>query len=253
MQRLASLDAFRGFVILAMIWVNYIAGMPGIPYWLEHSGPRADGVTLPDLVFPGFLFIVGVAIPLALRRAAADGMSARLFGKLLWRSASLMLAGVMLLNADRYDASAAALPRAWYYLLFYIAMILLWRQDDARRWPKWLGGALMLALVLAFRPVLETGWWGILGMIGWGYLACSIAFVLAGGRSAPLAGVFAAMLTLYLGGMAGALDWLPPSLRSFLTSSPPSAFGRRLRGKEGDSFCAIAGTLPVEGAKVGSC
>jgi heparan-alpha-glucosaminide N-acetyltransferase len=216
MQRLASLDAFRGFVILAMIWVNCIAGMPGIPYWLEHSGPRADGVTLPDLVFPGFLFIVGVAIPLALRRAAADGMSARLFGKLLWRSASLMLAGVMLLNADRYDASAAALPRAWYYLLFYIAMILLWRQDDARRWPKWLGGALMLALVLAFRPVLETGWWGILGMIGWGYLACSVAFVLAGGGSAPLAGVFAAMLALYLGGMAGALDWLPPSLRSFV-------------------------------------
>ncbi len=216
MQRLVSLDAFRGFVILAMIWVNYIAGMPGIPYWLEHSGPRADGVTLPDLVFPAFLFIVGVAIPLALRRAAADGISVRLFGKLLWRSASLMLAGVMLLNAGNYDAASAALPRAWYYLLFYIAMILLWRQDDARRWPKWLGGALMLALVLAFRPALETSWWGILGMIGWGYLACSVAFVLAGGGSAPLAGVFAAMLALYLGGMAGALDWLPASLRAFV-------------------------------------
>jgi hypothetical protein len=157
-----------------------------------------------------------VAIPLALRRAAAEGMSARLFGKLLWRSASLMLAGVMLLNAGNYDATAAILPRAWYYLLFYIAMILLWRQDDARRWPKWLGGALMLTLVLLFRPALETSWWGILGMIGWGYLACSVAFVLAGGGSAPLAGVFAAMLALYLGGMAGALDWLPAPVRDFV-------------------------------------
>ena len=218
MQRLVSLDAFRGLVILAMTWVNYIAGMPGIPYWLEHSSAQADGITLPDLVFPAFLFIVGVAIPLALRRAAAEGVSAALLGKLLWRSASLMLAGVMLLNAGSYDEANAALPRAWFYLLFYVAMVLLWRHDPQaqRRWPKWLGGVLMLLLVLAFRPVLETSWWGILGMIGWGYLACSLAFVLAAGGSAPLAGVFAAMLALYLGGMAGALDWLPAQLRAFV-------------------------------------
>ncbi len=70
-ERLISLDAFRGFVILSMIWVNYLAGMPGIPYWLEHTSAHADGITLPDLVFPGFLFIVGIAIPLALHRAHA--------------------------------------------------------------------------------------------------------------------------------------------------------------------------------------
>ncbi|WP_374583747.1 DUF5009 domain-containing protein [Pseudoduganella sp.] len=218
MQRLASLDAFRGFIILAMIWVNYIAGMRGSPPWLQHTGPEADGISVPDLVFPGFLFIVGVAIPLALRRAAASGLDARLFGKLLWRSASLMLAGVVLLNAERYDAAAALLPRSWYYLLFYGAMILLWRQDGgaAQRWPKWLGGALMAVLVLAFPGGLQHGWWGILGMIGWAYLACSLAFVLAGGGSAPLAGVFAAMLALYLGGTAGALDWLPVPVREFV-------------------------------------
>lgn len=221
MQRLASLDAFRGFIILAMIWVNYIAGMPGTSPWLQHTGPQADGISVPDLVFPGFLFIVGVAIPLALRHAAAHGLDARLFGKLLWRSASLMLAGVVLLNAERYDAASALLPRSWYYLLFYLAMILLWRQDGAdahaRRWPKWLGGALMAGLVLAFPGGLQHGWWGILGMIGWAYLACSVAFVLAGGGSAALAGVFAAMLALYLGGTAGALDWLPAGVREFVS------------------------------------
>lgn len=225
MQRLVSLDAFRGFVILAMIWVNYIAGMPGIPHWLEHAGPRADGITLPDLVFPGFLFIVGVAIPLSLRRAAAEGMSARLLGRLLWRSASLMLAGVMLANAYRYDPVAGPLPHAWFYLLFYIAMILLWRRSEGRRWTAWLGGALMLLLVLTFRGTLndeftstwlQHSWWGILGMIGWGYLACSLAFVLTGGGSAPLAAVFLAMLALYMGGSAGALDWLPASVRGFV-------------------------------------
>lgn len=225
MQRLTSLDAFRGFVILAMIWVNYIAGMPGISPWLEHTGPQADGVTLPDLVFPAFLFIVGVAIPLALRRAAAQGLSAALLGRLLWRSASLMLAGVVLANAYRYDPATGPLPHAWFFLLFYLAMILLWRQGAQARWPAWVGGALMALLLLTFRgkvnaefdsPWLQHSWWGILGMIGWAYLACSLAFVVTGGASAALAGIFAAMLALYMGGTAGALDWLPASLREFV-------------------------------------
>ena len=126
-ERLISLDAFRGCVIIAMIWVNYLAGMPGIPWWLEHAGPRADGITLPDLVFPGFLFMVGMAIPLAMQRHCGH-VTPALLGRLLWRSASLMLAGVVLANAYRYDAQAALLPRAPYFLLFYVAMLLLWRQ-----------------------------------------------------------------------------------------------------------------------------
>ena len=84
-ERLLSLDAFRGLVIAAMVWVNYIAGMPGIPYWLEHASARADGITLPDTVFPAFLFIVGVAVPLSLHRSighATPGLAARL----AWRA-----------------------------------------------------------------------------------------------------------------------------------------------------------------------
>ena len=130
-ERLTSLDAFRGCVIVTMIWVNYLAGMPGIAFWLEHAGPRADGITVPDLVFPGFLFMVGMAIPLALQRHCGH-VTPALLGRLLWRSASLMLAGVVLANAYRYDAQAALLPQAVYLLLFYIAMMLLWRQGAGK-------------------------------------------------------------------------------------------------------------------------
>lgn len=222
MPRLLSLDAFRGFVILMMIWVNYIAGMPGIPYWLEHAGPRADGITLPDLVFPGFLFIVGMSIPLALRRAQP---SPALAGRLLWRAGSLMLAGVVLANAYRYDASGALLPRAWYFLLFYIAMILLWRQSPVRGWTFWLGAALMAFLLAVFRGELNAEfssewlqhtWWGILGMIGWAYLACSIAYLATGGRTAALTVVFASMIALSFAGGSGALGWMPDALNAFV-------------------------------------
>jgi heparan-alpha-glucosaminide N-acetyltransferase len=210
-ERLLSLDAFRGFVILAMIWVNYIAGMPGIPCWLEHAGPRADGITLPDLVFPAFLFMAGMAIPLALRRALGQ-VTLPLLGRLCWRAASLMVAGVVLANAYRYDP-AALLPRAWYLTLFYVAMLLLWRQGG-KQWQTWLGGALILSLLALFRGhpdadfpgvYLQHGWWGILGMIGWAYLVCSLLYLATGGSGMALMGCLAGLLAVYLGGTAGAL------------------------------------------------
>lgn len=215
--RLLSLDAFRGFVILTMIWVNYLAGMAGIPYWLEHAGPRADGITLPDLVFPGFLFIAGMAIPLALRRAVGQ-VTPALLARLCWRAFSLMVAGVVLANAYRYDAQAL-LPRAAYMVLFYLSMLLLWRQGGAR-WQVCLGAALMLALLLLFRGQpdadfpsvhLHHGWWGILGMIGWAYLVCSLLYLATGGSAMALTGALAGLLVLYMGGTAGALA-IPASL-----------------------------------------
>ena len=220
-ERLISLDAFRGFVIVTMIWVNYLAGMPGIAWWLEHAGPRADGITVPDLVFPGFLFMVGMAIPLALQRHCGH-VTPALLGRLLWRSASLMLAGVVLANAYRYDAQAALLPRAGYFLLFYAAMILLWRQG-AGKLELAAGGALMLFLLATFRGELNSefsstwlqpSWWGILGMIGWAYLLCSLLYLACQGSGTALMGMLALLLVLYMGGMAGSLDFLPSSINA---------------------------------------
>lgn len=221
-QRLVSLDAFRGFVILAMTWVNYIAGMPDIPYWLEHAGPQADGITLPDLVFPAFLFMAGMAIPLALRRDAHAGLTLPLAGRLLWRAGSLMVAGVVMAEAWRYDEAAAALPRPLYFTLFYAAMLLLWRQAGAgaRRWPFWAGAVLMLALLALFRgrdgsPALQHSWWGILGMIGWAYLVCSVLYLLARGRDAALWCGLLLLLALYMGGTDGWLP-IPPAVQAFV-------------------------------------
>ena len=48
-------------------------------------------------------------------------------------------------------------------------------------------------------------------------------------------------------------DTRTDSLHFLLTSSPTLACGHRLRGKERDSFCTIAGTLAAFSTKVGSC
>lgn len=60
-SRIASIDAVRGLVMFTMIFVNDIAGVSDkiVPAWMRHyHGP--DGMTFVDLVFPAFLFIVGL-------------------------------------------------------------------------------------------------------------------------------------------------------------------------------------------------
>src|ERR1017187_5908680 len=71
--RLVSLDAFRGAVMAFMILVN-TPGDGRHVYWpLEHADWH--GWTPTDVVFPSFLWIVGVAITLSLGRKLARGDS----------------------------------------------------------------------------------------------------------------------------------------------------------------------------------
>lgn len=61
-KRLKSLDIFRGIAITVMIFVNYGGG--GY-WWLEHA--VWNGLLVADLVFPWFIFIMGVCIPLSIK------------------------------------------------------------------------------------------------------------------------------------------------------------------------------------------
>src|SRR5271157_6024171 len=64
-SRVISVDTLRGLTILLMVFVNDLGHRA--PSWMRHiQPPRADGMTLADIVFPFFLFIVGISIPLAL-------------------------------------------------------------------------------------------------------------------------------------------------------------------------------------------
>ncbi|MDG2523539.1 heparan-alpha-glucosaminide N-acetyltransferase domain-containing protein [Caulobacter segnis] len=95
MQRLVSLDVLRGLTVIGMILVNsaayvhYVNGFPAYPA-LMHS--EWAGLTLADWVFPAFLFMVGVSIPMA---AQGRPQSA---GKILARAGRLILVGLLLTN-----------------------------------------------------------------------------------------------------------------------------------------------------------
>jgi predicted acyltransferase len=93
--RLTSVDVFRGMTIVAMILVNNPGDFATVYWPLEHA--QWHGWTPTDLVFPFFLFIVGVAIVLALKRRVDAGIPKRpLVVKIVKRSAIIFGLGLFL-------------------------------------------------------------------------------------------------------------------------------------------------------------
>src|SRR5215216_3023200 len=72
--RVASIDIVRALTMVLMIFVNDLGSLKNIPTWLEHVKPGVDGIGLADVVFPAFLFIVGLSLPFAVdsRRKKGD-------------------------------------------------------------------------------------------------------------------------------------------------------------------------------------
>ncbi|HXX29028.1 MAG TPA: heparan-alpha-glucosaminide N-acetyltransferase domain-containing protein [Terriglobales bacterium] len=94
-SRLVSLDVFRGATIAAMILVNN-PGDERTTYWpLRHA--QWNGWTPTDLIFPFFLFIVGVAMAYSFRARLKRGQSrARLLGHIVRRGLILFALGLFL-------------------------------------------------------------------------------------------------------------------------------------------------------------
>lgn len=157
-ERLASLDAFRGAIMLLMassgLGIPQVAKQfPNHPVWqflgrqCEHA-PWA-GCTLWDLIQPAFMFMVGVALPwsLANRRARGTRFGAML-GHALWRALLLVLLGVFLTSAwsrrtEWVFTNVLAQIGLGYPLLFLLAF--------AKPRTQWIAPLTLLALYwLAF-------------------------------------------------------------------------------------------------------
>lgn len=93
-QRLLSLDAMRGLAMAGMILVNNPGSWSAVYPPLLHA--EWHGWTPTDLVFPFFLFIVGVAMPFSFEKRLDTGGRGKLMLKVLQRTGVLFLIGFML-------------------------------------------------------------------------------------------------------------------------------------------------------------
>jgi predicted acyltransferase len=219
--RIVSIDVFRGLTILAMIFVNELGRLEDIPAWLKHAPPDQDRMTFVDVVFPAFLFIVGMAIPLALGRRLDRGESGfRIAGHVLTRTLALLIIGVFMVNIPALEPDATGLSRNTWVLLMFVSVILVWNQYPraaSRRYVftalRIVGVAGLIWMATVYRgrsgdqvTWMHTAWWGILGLIGWAYLTATTAYVVFRRRPAGLMGVLAILIALYIGDQAGRLD-----------------------------------------------
>ena len=214
MQRIQSIDIFRGFTIFMMVFVNDLAGVAHIPQWMKHMPADADAMTFVDVVFPAFLFIVGMSIPLAIRAREEKGQSNfEIIKHIAIRTTGLLILGFFMVNGEEMNQEANLIPgRLWSFLL-YLAAILIWNQyprSEGRKNYLWwglqiLGFGLLIVLWVTFRKgeIGETGmtpsWWGILGLIGWAYLISVIAYFLFRENMVALAAIVAVFTMIVLG------------------------------------------------------
>jgi len=157
-QRLKSLDTFRGLSIVIMIFVNYKGG----GYWyFRHS--YWNGLTLADLPFPWFMFIMGTSMALSfknLQRISRWGV----FWKVVKRACWLFLLGLALNSGHNNDLSRLRIPGVLQrFSVTYLVVALMeiiftgpspdevivqtwWApvRDIVDSWPQWL---IMMAAV----------------------------------------------------------------------------------------------------------
>jgi predicted acyltransferase len=126
--RLASLDAFRGFAIAAMVLVNNPGSWGHIYAPLDHA--KWNGCTFTDLIFPFFLFAAGLAMTISLGRKAQQGTDrpALLLG-ILRRASIIFLIGVGLNLIPAFDLSTVRIPGVLQRIALTVmlaAPIVLW-------------------------------------------------------------------------------------------------------------------------------
>jgi heparan-alpha-glucosaminide N-acetyltransferase len=215
--RVLSIDIFRGATIVAMVFANTTTKM-GLPWWMEHAGHtdgRSELITWVDLIFPAFLFIMGLAIPLAVDRRLALSVSWRaLVSHVALRGLLLMwLGGVMYgfgINAEAMDV-----PIATWVALGFAALVLL-LTDVPMRLSR---AVARPALAWVFRTVplgyfvwATTAYRGgdgnpffhadgftfsILGLLGFAYIASTLLYLAT--RESPLARLAICALIVLLG------------------------------------------------------
>ena len=221
--RAPAIDAFRGLTFVAMIFVNEVAGVAGVSPWLKHMPADADAMSFADVVFPAFLFIVGMAIPFSIAAREKLGEHGwRLQRHIVARAAALVVMGVFMVNAEEgYAERAMALPIHLWSLLFYAAVFLVWGvlrfESRALRRASRAAGLVMLAVLALLyrggtdgRGGLVPQWWGILGLIGWAYFYSAEMYLAARRRIALLLGFLVFCVAYYALAHQAAL---PPSVR----------------------------------------
>jgi heparan-alpha-glucosaminide N-acetyltransferase len=192
-NRLTTIDILRALTMVLMIFVNDLWSLTGIPLWLEHVERGVDGLGLADVVFPAFLFIVGLSIPYAIENRRKKGdTQAQILQHVIARSIALLVMGVFLVNGETINEQATGMHRLVWNSACCACFILIWNKYPTHINTGLVNFLKVVAIItlVIFAFIYRGGegaerfqpqWWGILGLIGWAYLAAAVIAVFAKG------------------------------------------------------------------------
>lgn len=144
-KRIITIDILRGITIFAMILCANIGFDSNLPAWMFHAqtppptyafNPDVPGITWVDLVFPFFLFTMGAAFPLAMRKKLERGVSRwEISGSLFKRWLTLTIFAIVLGNAYQIGASTRPeiIKGLFSIVLWGVMFMSLVRLPDERK------------------------------------------------------------------------------------------------------------------------
>tara|TARA_Y100001970_G_scaffold132080_1_gene162897 strand:- start:167 stop:1303 length:1137 start_codon:yes stop_codon:yes gene_type:complete len=178
-----------------MIWVNDFWTLNSIPKWLKHATSGEDYLGFSDLIFPWFLFVMGMSIPFSfedrLRKGEADPIVWR---HIIFRTIALLIMGLFHMNMEMYNHENSLISKPYFVIICTSAFFMIWN-----KYPKSISSENMLYKVFPIIGMLmligslliykgksysgdalgfSTHWWGILGLIGWSYFIAASSYFL---------------------------------------------------------------------------
>jgi predicted acyltransferase len=152
-NRLVSIDAFRGFAIVGMVLVNYLAGVAWIPAIVKHA-PDV-GLTLADLVAPFFIFAIGLTYGLSARkRIARDGWSSAA-GYFVRRWLAIIGIGALITAGETwFGENTAGVDWGVLQAIGVAGLITL----AVIRLKSWQCGIIGLAVLVVYQVLLDNFW-----------------------------------------------------------------------------------------------
>lgn len=198
-QRNPAIDILRALTMLLMIFVNDFWTVKGVPHWMQHAKTNEDFLGLSDVVFPLFLFAVGMSIPYAIERRYSKGFSElSTVSHILTRTFALLIMGVFIVNLESGLSPDIVMSRPVFGVLMVGAFFMIWNvypktKKNIRHLYTALqivGGLLLAYLAFVFRDakggIMQVRWWGILGAIGWTYLVCSFIYLFVRNKTSQI-------------------------------------------------------------------
>lgn len=169
-KRIITIDILRGITIFAMILCANIGYNSDLPAWMFHGqtppptyafNPDVPGITWVDLVFPFFLFTMGAAFPLAMRKRLEGGASRwEVAGSLFRRWLTLTIFAIVLGNAYQIGASPQPeiIKNLFRIALWGVMFMSLVRLKDEKKCRLVNNAGIFLLIVMA---VIGTDYMGL--------------------------------------------------------------------------------------------